>query len=136
MGERSMLLQIVHEADTESIQGPYPFMYPRVLPLVRELRRSLCTTSVCEGDDIRNSNQDDDDGLRRIFNIVLNDCASLQCILAVDHVDRTRTPTESFLCTLVRNALCTNRPELRIKCVSAYFCLLPFAHTRTAAAKA
>ncbi|KAF9802488.1 hypothetical protein IEO21_09891 [Rhodonia placenta] len=52
--------------------------------------------------------------LRRIFNAVLNDCASLRNVLSVDEEDGICSPKESFVCILVRNALCITRPALLV----------------------
>ncbi|PCH39373.1 hypothetical protein WOLCODRAFT_85527 [Wolfiporia cocos MD-104 SS10] len=54
------------------------------------------------------------DTLRTIFNLVLNDCTSLRHALAINRAYSRRTPLESFLCLIVRNTLCTTRPQLRV----------------------
>ncbi|OSX55937.1 hypothetical protein POSPLADRAFT_1108409, partial [Postia placenta MAD-698-R-SB12] len=53
-----------------------------------------------------------DASLRHIFNAVLNDCASIRNVLCADEEIGTCSPKESFLCILVRNALCITRRDL------------------------
>ncbi|EED77609.1 predicted protein [Postia placenta Mad-698-R] len=70
----------------------------------------MCRSGACgDGEDGEKSW---DTSLRRIFNTVLDDCASLRNVLSADEEDGACSPKESFLCILVRNALCITRRDL------------------------
>ncbi|OSX63955.1 hypothetical protein POSPLADRAFT_1168117 [Postia placenta MAD-698-R-SB12] len=64
--------------------------------------------------DGQNDEQLTETHLRRIFNTVLDDCASLRHVISVDQEDGICSPKESFVCILVRNALCITRPALLV----------------------
>lgn len=85
---------------------------------MRELHSSSRTTyrSQASGDG-KNDEKLMETPLRRIFNAVLNDCASLRNVLSVDEEDGICSPKESFVCILVRNALCITRPALLVEYV-------------------
>lgn len=111
--EYAHLLRDAFELPAWVKEGPYPWLYPRVIPLVQELQsssRTMCRSGACgDGEDGEKSW---DTSLRRIFNTVLDDCASLRNVLSADEEDGACSPKESFLCILVRNALCITRRDL------------------------
>lgn len=89
---------------------------------MQELQSSSRTTCRPQA---RGDGEDDersrDTSLRRIFNAVLNDCASIRSVLSADEENDTCSPKESFLCILVRNALCITRRDLIVKYVLSNF---------------
>lgn len=93
-----------------------------MIPIVRELQSPSRTTyrSQASGDG-ENDEKLTETPLKRIFNAVLDDCASLRHVVSVDEEDGICSPKESFVCILVRNALCITRPALLVEYVLMTF---------------